>query len=84
MFTGKTPDITPAQILGVIAAIVGLLVSNQTINSSTAKLITDLAAILVPVAVIFADAHIRNGRAKALLAPTPVAPPSPVAPTVKP
>ncbi len=75
---GKTPDITPAQILGVIATVIGLLLSNKTVDGHTAKLITDLAAIIVPAAWMIADAIIRHGRAKALLGVVPVAP------TVKP
>jgi hypothetical protein len=90
LLNGKTPDITPAQVLSVLATLVGLLVSNTVIDSKTAKLITDLAAIIVPAAWMLADAHIRNGRAKALLAPSVVwgdvaakGAPTPVAPTVK-
>lgn len=79
LLTGKTPDITPAQILGILATLVGLLVSNKVVDGKTAKLITDLAAIIVPAAWMLADAHIRNGRAKAMLGPVAT---SPVAPTV--
>lgn len=58
-----TPDITPAQIVSAIGAIVGLLVSNLLIDDNTAKLITNIAAIVVPICFIFADAIIRHARA---------------------
>lgn len=63
----STPDITPAQVLAYITAIVGILVSDQLIDSHTAKTITDIAAVAVPVALLIADAIIRHGRSRALL-----------------
>lgn len=63
-----TPDITPAQVLALVTFVVGELVSNLWINSHTGKMVTDIAAIVVPVAWILADAHIRHGRAMTALA----------------
>lgn len=65
----KYPDITPAQIVAVVGAIVTQLVTNQFVSGHTARLITGLAGILVPVAWMIADAVIRHGRSRAL---TPV------------
>jgi len=58
------PDITPAQIIAGIGTVVGLLVSNLLIDAGTAKLITDLAAIVVPAVFLVADAIIRHGRSQ--------------------
>lgn len=61
----QAPDITPAQVLSLITFILTLLVSNLWINSGTAKLVTDMAAIIVPAAWMVADSIIRHGRAHA-------------------
>lgn len=58
-----TPDVTPAQILSVVTFVVTLAVGNLWIDSHTGKLITDLAAVIVPAAWMVADAIIRHGRA---------------------
>jgi hypothetical protein len=65
--TGKTPDVTLAQILALVTTAVGLLVSDQVIDGHTAKLITDVAAVVVPAAWMIADAIIRHGRSRAML-----------------
>jgi hypothetical protein len=64
-----TPDITPAQILAAVAAVCGLLVANGVIDNRTEKLITGIAAIVLPLAWVIADAIIRHGRSRALLLP---------------
>jgi hypothetical protein len=63
-----TPDLTPAQILSTIMAILGLLVSQGLVTNHTEKLIGGLASILIPVAWQLADAIIRHGRAKVVAA----------------
>ena len=64
----STPSITPAQIVAAAGAIVGLLVADGLVTNHTGKLITGLAAILVPFAILLADAIIRHGRSRALVA----------------
>ena len=64
----STPSITPAQIVAAAGAIVGLLVADGLVTNHTGKLITGLAAILVPFAILLADAIIRHGRSRALAA----------------
>jgi hypothetical protein len=59
----QTPDITAAQVLSIIASLVTLAVSNLWIDSDTGKLVTEIAAIVVPAVWILADAIIRHGRA---------------------
>jgi hypothetical protein len=71
------PDITPAQIVSTILAVLGLLVTQGLVTNHTEKLIGGLASILVPVAWQIADAIIRHGRAKIAAAqiangPTPI------------
>lgn len=84
MFTSKTPDITPAQLLAALTAIVAQLVNAQLIDGRTQHLIVGLAGIIVPTAWIVADAVIRHGRSRALAptshtsnTPTPLPPPTP-------
>lgn len=61
----KTPDITAAQIVAAISAIAGLFVSSQYIDGKTEQLITGIAAIVVPIVWVLADAVIRHGRSVA-------------------
>jgi hypothetical protein len=49
------PDITPAQIVSTILAVLGLLVTQGLVTNHTEKLIGGLASILVPVAWQIAD-----------------------------
>lgn len=71
-FTGRTPDLTPAQLVSSVLAIIGLLVSQGIIDNQREKLIGGIASIAIPVVWQLADAIIRHGRAKAL---APTAPP---------
>ena len=59
----KTPDITTAQIVALVTAILGLVVSQGLISNNTEKLIIGVAAIAVPMALALADAIVRHGRA---------------------
>ena len=74
MLTGRTPDLTPAQLLSGALGILGLLVTQGLISNQQEKLIGGIASIVVPVVWQIADAIIRHGRSRAM-APTP-APPS--------
>lgn len=65
MFTNM-PDITPAQILAAVTAVVAQLVNAQLIDGRTQHLIVGLAGIIVPAAWMLADAIIRHGRSRAL------------------
>jgi hypothetical protein len=60
----KTPDVTPAQLLAVLTAAVGLLLSQGVITAHTAQLVGGLASIVLPVFWVVADAIIRRGRAQ--------------------
>lgn len=66
MFTGNTPDITPAQIVAVIGTVIGLLVDAQLVSGKTQHLIVGLASALVPFGIVIADAIIRHGRSRAM------------------
>lgn len=65
----KTPDITPAQLLAMVATIVGLLVSQGVIDNNRAQVITSIASIAIPIILVIADAIIRHGRARAFSLP---------------
>ena len=64
-----TPDITPTQIISVIASIVTQIVALGWVDNDTGQLILQLAGIVVPAIWMIADAIIRHGRAQALYAP---------------
>ena len=60
----KTPDITPAQLIAIVGAIIGVLVTagldlSQDLQDSIIQLVTVLAPIL-----LVSDAVIRHGRAR--------------------
>ncbi|WP_217923766.1 hypothetical protein [Miltoncostaea oceani] len=64
----KTPDITPAQVVAVVGAILGvLLAAGLDISDDLRDAIILLVTVLAPT-VIGGDAVIRNGRAKAAAA----------------
>lgn len=78
-----TPDITPAQVLAAVSAIVGLFVTQRYIDERLAQLITGIASIVLPLVWVAADALIRHGRSRAfVVAPKGVVgdddPPAPV------
>lgn len=78
-----TPNVTPAQIISTILAVVGLFATQGLISNDTEKVIGGLAAILIPVAWQLADAIIRHGRSRALTpVATPALPPPPPSPAV--
>lgn len=62
----KTPNLTQAQIIGYLSAIVSAAVILFKLNLTDAQIAAAIALIgaLVPVAHFFADAIIRRGRAQ--------------------
>lgn len=58
----KTPDITPAQILAVIAFLVAQAVAFGWIDGTAQQSILSAAGTVLPVAWALADAMIRKGR----------------------
>lgn len=65
----QTPDISPAQLLSMLTAIVGLVVSLGFVDNDRAQAFLAAASVVVPIAWIWADALIRHGRSRALLLP---------------
>lgn len=62
----NTPDITPAQIVAAITAILTQLVNYGLLSGASEHLIVGLAGIVVPGLLVLADAIIRHGRSRAL------------------
>lgn len=60
----KTPDITSAQLVAIVGAVVAQLVDATIINGHTAQLVVGLAGIVVPSVFVLADALIRHGRSR--------------------
>ncbi len=60
----QTPDLTPAQVLAIVGAVIGVLVAaglplSQGLQDSIIQLVTVLAPVL-----LVSDAVVRHGRAK--------------------
>lgn len=72
----KAPTVTPVQIIAAIGSIIGLLIANGVVTNDTGKLVTGLAAIVVPLAFVIGDAIIRHGHATAHNAATASTPTS--------
>lgn len=62
----NTPDITPAQIVAAITAVVTQLVNYGLLSGAQEHQIVGLAGIVVPGLLVLADAIIRHGRSRAL------------------
>lgn len=77
MFTGSTPDITPAQIAAVVAFVVGQFVAWGVLDGTREKVYVSAGVTLVSVAWKLADAYLRGQRAKALALSGHVAPVDP-------
>lgn len=60
----STPSVTPAQILAIIASIVGLLVTVGLLDDTVSKAILGVASTVVPVALVLVDSAIRKARAQ--------------------
>lgn len=67
--TGSTPEITTAQIVAFVTALLTQLVNFGLLSGAQEHRVIGLAGILVPFALLLADAIIRHGRSRAL-APT--------------
>jgi hypothetical protein len=65
-FSGTMPDITPAQVTSVVAWIVGQLVAYGVLDTRYSQIVFSAGVTVAVFALTWADAHIRNGRAKAL------------------
>src|SRR5438067_789903 len=64
MLGGRTPDLTPAQLVAIASAIIGVIVAaGLPLSKDLTDHIVTLITVLAPV-VLAADAHIRNGRAQ--------------------
>lgn len=62
-----TPDVTPAQIIALIKAVLLLAASfGFALSDDQTEAILSLAALVVPAVLILADAMIRRGRAAAV------------------
>lgn len=71
MFTGKTPDITPAQIAAVLTFAVGQLVAFGAVSKTKEQVLISAGSTIVAAVWKLADAFLRGSRAKAQ---TPVPP----------
>lgn len=59
----KTPDVTPAQILAIIAAVIALSVAfGAPISSAQQEAMIVAAGTIVPVVLVVADAALRRKR----------------------
>jgi hypothetical protein len=64
-----TPDITPAQLVAIAGAILGVLVAGGLdISEDLQEQIIDLITVLAPLLVV-GDAAIRHGRSRAFAVP---------------
>lgn len=65
----STPDITPAQAVAVVGAVIGVLAAaGLPLSTALQDSIITLVTVLAPL-VIIGDAHIRHGRSRALAIP---------------
>jgi hypothetical protein len=62
----KLPDITPAQIVAIVGAVIGVLVAFGVDISGPQRDAVLTVVGIVSGTLIVSDAHIRNGRAQAL------------------
>jgi hypothetical protein len=67
MFTGKTPDITPAQIGAVLTFVVGQAVAFGWLDGTRAQTLVSAGSIIIAAAWKIADAYLRGSRAKGLV-----------------
>ena len=72
MVTGRTPDLTPAQLVAAFTWLVSQAVAYGWLDTRFSQIVLSAGSTLIALGWQFADAHIRHGRAKAL---TPVSPP---------
>lgn len=71
----KTPDVTPAQLVAIVSAIIGVAVAfGAPITDAQSAALVGLAGV-VASALLVGDAVIRNGRARVAAAATAAAGP---------
>ncbi len=64
MFSGRTPDITSAQLITIASATVGVIVAaGLPLSKDLQDHILTLITVLAPLFIV-SDAHIRNGRSR--------------------
>lgn len=80
MFTGQTPDITPAQVAGVLVFVGGQAVAFGWMSQHTEQLAVSLGATVIAAALKFSDAYLRGQRATAVLTPSTTSPKQPNGP----
>jgi hypothetical protein len=65
----STPDVTPAQVIAVVGAVIGVAAAaGLPLSTALQDSIITLVTVLAPL-VIIGDAHIRHGRSRALAIP---------------
>ena len=73
--SGTMPDVTPVQVLAFVQWLVSQAVAYGYLDTRFSQVVLSAASTILAFGWTFADAHIRNGRAKALAvretAPTP-------------
>lgn len=60
----STPSVTPAQIIAIVSALLGLLVTVGLLDDTVSKAILGVASTAVPVALVVVDSIIRKARAE--------------------
>jgi hypothetical protein len=66
MFSGKLPDITPAQLLAVAGWIAAQAVAYGWLTTEQSQLVLSAGATIVAAAWKIADSFLRSSRAKAV------------------
>ena len=67
-FAGKTPDITPAQLIAIVGAIIGVAVAAGLPPSRDLQdRIIQLVSVLAPLLIV-GDGIVRHGRSRSLSA----------------
>jgi hypothetical protein len=80
VFTGQTPDITTGQVAALLTFVVGQAVAYGWITNSTAQVAVSVGSTVIAAVWKLADAYLRGSRAKAVLSPATVTPPTVKAP----
>lgn len=73
MLTGKTPDITPAQIAALLTFIVGQAVAFGFLDSTRGQVLVSAGSTIIAAAWKLADAFLRGKRATATTPAPPAA-----------
>lgn len=84
MITGRTPNLTTAQLVAIVAGILAPILTTLAGASTGTVHTVLLAAAGLASALILGDAHLRGQRARALLAPPPAPPAQPAPQPIRP